>query len=493
MASMSFDGYVLASTGTIQTEDDYDDEEVDEEDKKARLTFTSVVSDNQWTIVLKKNEGIESVCMGTNWICAYTTCNNLRLFTYQGIENCCISMDKPVVCICGYENLLAVVYHNSIPLLGHQSMIVRVYNIHNLKIVFEKPVPLTANKKLSWFGFSEEGLLYSLDSEGVIRTLYNDIWMPVFEENEGAHIWVIGISESELRCVKLSEDDAEPNPLSKLNPKRIALKPVLMEKFFEPILSKKLNLYQENFKKDNFGYLKEASMCGKNDEKTCIRQGILNEQETRALTIETDKIKVDFVRKLLLEESFDKAIYIASQIETEDVFNKCMILMEKLGFGKQAKKAKEFGLENGMCQFLKANQTSTQVVPIHVIDQMIRENANQQQQNAMSNAQKLDRPNAATMKLSNYTGPYRDENVSHPNTFDLENTLYSNETYNTYQNDNKFMKDQNQKELDAICSKYDANKDAEIIKENKNQNVPKIVPNKGDMSLAKLDGINTNS
>ena len=42
------------------------------------------------------------------------------------------------------------------------------------------------------------------------------------------------------------------------------------------------------------------------------------------------------------QESFDKAIYIASQIETEDVFNKCIILMEKLGFEKQAKKAKEF-------------------------------------------------------------------------------------------------------------------------------------------------------
>ena len=342
LANMNHDGYVLASAGTVQTEDDYDDEEVEEEDKKARITYTSVVSDKQWTIVLKNGEAIESICMGTNWICAYTSMNNLRLFTNQGIEIFCISMDKPVVCICGYENLLAVVYHDSIPLLGHQSMHVRVYNIHNLKIEFEKPVPLTVNKKLTWFGFSEEGLIYTQDSEGIIRTLYNDIWMPVFEEKEGAKLWIIGVSENELRCVKLSFDETDPNPLSKLNPKRVNLKPVLMENFFEPILSKRLNLYQENFKKQHFGYLKEAGMSGKNDEKTVIRQGILDEKETRALTIETDKIKVDFVRKLLLQESFDKAIYIASQIETEDVFNKCIILMEKLGFEKQAKKAKEF-------------------------------------------------------------------------------------------------------------------------------------------------------
>jgi len=66
------------------------------------------------------------------------------------------------------------------------------------------------------------------------------MWIPLFEEIEGAKLWAIGIAENELRCIKLSPDESEPNPLSKLNPRNVPLKPVLLDNFWVPHLSKKL-------------------------------------------------------------------------------------------------------------------------------------------------------------------------------------------------------------------------------------------------------------
>jgi len=95
------------------------------------------------------------------------------------------------------------------------------------------------------------------------------------------------------------------------------------------------------FKKDNYGYLKGYSIANKNDEKAMIRKGILDVKEVRSLTIDVDKSRVDLIRKLILNEEFDKAVYVACQIETEEVFNKCIMLMEKLGFSSIAKKTTE--------------------------------------------------------------------------------------------------------------------------------------------------------
>ena len=147
-----------------------------------------------------------------------------------------------------------------------------------------------------------------------------------------------------------------------------------------------------------------------------------------------------------------------------------------------------------MCQFLKANKNSNQVVPIHVIDQLIKQGADNQRQNNMnSNAQKLDRPNPATMKLSNYTGPYRQNESNLKNSFDVENALYADDTYNTLKANNQFMEEGKQKELDDICAKYGGDNDEQAIKENKQQNVTKVATKNGDVSLAKLEGVNTNS
>lgn len=186
IAALNHDGYALASKGIQEDEDEYADEEISDDAKLARITFSDTSNLNEWTTSLKRNEAIEHLTMGCGWICASTSLSTLRIFSYAGIEVLAISFEKPIVCLAAHENLLAIVYHSSIPLLGHQSLQLRVYNILTYEIVIESPMPINVNSKLTWFGFSEEGLIYSQDSHGIVRTMMRDIWIPVWEESEGA-------------------------------------------------------------------------------------------------------------------------------------------------------------------------------------------------------------------------------------------------------------------------------------------------------------------
>jgi len=65
----------------------------------------------QWKVMLQENEQVVCLAAGTEWACALTDFNYLRLFTSQGVQKELISFSAPVLTMVGYENLLGVVYH----------------------------------------------------------------------------------------------------------------------------------------------------------------------------------------------------------------------------------------------------------------------------------------------------------------------------------------------------------------------------------------------
>jgi len=71
------------------------------------------------------------------------------------LETKILCLEKPIVCSAGYENYLAIVYHDSPPFLGCQSMKVRVIDVETLSTVFEGACPISPNATLTWFGFSD--------------------------------------------------------------------------------------------------------------------------------------------------------------------------------------------------------------------------------------------------------------------------------------------------------------------------------------------------
>ena len=46
-------------------------------------------------------------------------------------------------------------------------------SIRNYRVIFDTEFPLSKLSNLTWTGFSEEGQLFSLDNEGVLRCLNN--------------------------------------------------------------------------------------------------------------------------------------------------------------------------------------------------------------------------------------------------------------------------------------------------------------------------------
>lgn len=79
-----------------------------------------------------------------------------------------------MVALAAYENLLACIYHDSVPMWGCQSLRMQLFMIENesSKLLSSHPVPLKYGSTLKSFGFSTEGLLYAEDKTGTIR-VYN--------------------------------------------------------------------------------------------------------------------------------------------------------------------------------------------------------------------------------------------------------------------------------------------------------------------------------
>ena len=100
--------------------------------------------------------------MGNDWCAAATNRNFLRVFGLGGLEMSVLTYQGNVVMVAGYENLLALVYHVSLPLLGCQAMFLEIFDLRACQMIHRSTLPITSRAQLKWFGFSE-GLLISYD------------------------------------------------------------------------------------------------------------------------------------------------------------------------------------------------------------------------------------------------------------------------------------------------------------------------------------------
>lgn len=76
----------------------------------------------------------------------------------------------------GYENLLAVVYHSGPSLYGAQALRVKLIDMNPVgasafTTIKDFECPVSRYSSLQWLSFSEEGQLFSFDSEGIFRGL----------------------------------------------------------------------------------------------------------------------------------------------------------------------------------------------------------------------------------------------------------------------------------------------------------------------------------
>ena len=71
-----------------------------------------------WHFSLKYGEQVECLAVGAGWCAAATDFGYIRVFSIEGVQRTIICQGAPFVTMAGYENLLAVAYHNGPSLYG---------------------------------------------------------------------------------------------------------------------------------------------------------------------------------------------------------------------------------------------------------------------------------------------------------------------------------------------------------------------------------------
>jgi chromosome transmission fidelity protein 4 len=107
----------------------------------------------------------------------------------------------------GYENLCCVISHNGLPILENQNLKMKILDVNqNYTIVAETEVCLTPSSTLLWAGFSDEGEIYTYDSEGILRAfsfVMGKNWVPVLDIKQKYNIepekfWIVFINEKDI-------------------------------------------------------------------------------------------------------------------------------------------------------------------------------------------------------------------------------------------------------------------------------------------------------
>jgi chromosome transmission fidelity protein 4 len=167
-------GALLSNKIDEENEDEYEKEDARKnavlEFKNINLSGHSMLKD--WIIQLPQKENPICLAMGVEWCCVYTSNFFLRIFSLYGNQRMILSLPQ-VICMAGYENHLAYVYHSSLPLFNNQSLRIKILNSNAyFNEIYDGVLPLSPEASLTWFGYSEDGVLLTLDSRKILRGFF---------------------------------------------------------------------------------------------------------------------------------------------------------------------------------------------------------------------------------------------------------------------------------------------------------------------------------
>lgn len=371
MAAINYTGVLLASTGAIRDEDKYEDEEVDERLKLATLYFLNSNKTIGWSKTMNEHENIEAVTLGNGWSAVYTSKKLVRIFSSEGNDYMAFGFSRPVIGLANYENLLAVLYHETFPFSGQQYPKVKVYNTTLMSVQFESSVHLSNGGKVKWFGFSEEGILYVQDTKHMVWALVNeDIWVPVYDGSMKKDLWILGVTEESIIAIKLPPGETEPSTMVSYMPQKVAFKvPLLSEKnIYRDIALKSIRSEQENFRTSLWGNMKNDTYDSQEtgNPMEINRQSIKSREELEKMKTEADKLRIELIRECLLEGNTNEAFSLGLQLEMPKTLEMCCKLMEAMKQGALASRLKVESEKIGRIQFNRRTLGNTVFIPQQV-------------------------------------------------------------------------------------------------------------------------------
>ena len=181
--------------------------------------FDSWAANSDWTLHLPTPETALCVAVGAKFVAVATDRQLVRLVSYSGAQLSMWSTRGPIVSLIAHNNLLCTVYHSA-ALPPHQALHAHVMDVQHRRTLTDCPLPLSPGATLTWLGYSEKGLLLSMDSAGMLRALseeWGGQWVPLLDvSKKGKDVyWPVGLIEDKLMCAVCKGGLKVPNTLNR--------------------------------------------------------------------------------------------------------------------------------------------------------------------------------------------------------------------------------------------------------------------------------------
>ncbi len=294
-----------------------------------------------WTYELPKGESAEVVAVGSRWAAVYTSQYLIRVFSHEGLQRHVFCMETPVVTMAGYENVLGIVYHHSVPILGNQRMNLRVLDMKNsFECLIDVPLALSTDMMLKWIGFSDEGQIFAYDTAGIVRALLpyaGNSWVPVMDvqaEGSTKDIWIVSISKTGITGVELHGAYAEPKLSDKTRLKEYKFKLPLLKtegadaEFEENYMITSFGIKQAQYRKQMWGRLKQSRK--QQDPEFVQSATIATDEELMKAQKDIDVMLLDKIRQCCINNENEKAVSYAEMMHLTLSLSLAVKLCQKL-------------------------------------------------------------------------------------------------------------------------------------------------------------------
>ena len=357
LADMSLAGYVLASRGSTTTDDEYEDEL---DNSSAVLYYHSIKFDNEWSVEFNKGDALQLVSLSNQYIFVLNASNLLRVYSHGGSEVYNFTVDSPVVSIASFESYLSLVTVSGLPLFGCQQLSLKTYDVSSMRLLYETKLCVTPYSRLTWFGYSDDGVLYTQDSEGCIRVLVNrSLWVTVFEDSSQRRFWLLGIMDNDLIGYRLGVGETRPNPQMRYSVIKQTAR-VYKHNAFDDADElaaetglETLRTYIEREKYYNYKNIKNS--ISNNAYHKIFSDRIMAPEELNALDEAADVKRIELVRNLIVKGNKYAGVYEATQIRNEANFDVVLQLLDKIKQKKMAEELKTVANESGLFAFLSSH------------------------------------------------------------------------------------------------------------------------------------------
>lgn len=175
-----------------------------------------------FSMTLPVGEIVDSLAVGMGWAAVSTSRNLLRIFSSTGMQLSMTWLHGSVVCMTGYGPQLAVVYNDGSSLSdGSPNLAVEMFciSVAGIRQETSVKVPVTpGGSLLQWAGFSEDEILFVMDTAGMLSGLMRIPggwqWMPLLDTSKASKkidhkFWPVCVKSSNL-CYVLLNGESKP-------------------------------------------------------------------------------------------------------------------------------------------------------------------------------------------------------------------------------------------------------------------------------------------